>query len=718
MDAMVADREHALARPERRRFGRFFANLPPSPIAVILSIVGTLIGLILLAWLILFVTKGRFLKEPFERYVGAQLQREVEVGGDFQLYLAPINVKFVAEEMTISNPEWASEDNLFSAGRIDTRIATFPLIFGTRRVDWLRLADGRINLEWDAAGQQNTWTFGPSTGEPLELPRIMRAAVEGTTLRYRDPRSQLGVDLSFETVRATDNSIDDEIAFSGQGTARGEGFTLSGALTSPNQTIAGGSNAFRLHAEGLRTVMDVSGTLPGVTEIEGADLNLQVRGQNMADVFGFLGVAVPETRAYRMRSHLTKAGDEWRFTQMTGQYGNTDLGGWLTVAMRERLMLTAELASNTADIRDLGPFVGYDPDRIAAEGAGAVVTRVNGAPRILPDAPLRADAIQRFDARVAYRIRTIRAESLPISNVSMVVDLNRGLLALTPLEFDVAGGHLWSDIQINAREPAVRTAYDIRLSPTPMANLLGRFGVERAGTTGTIGGRAQMTGTGDTIHESLSTSNGRIAIVMPRGTMWARNLQLAELDLGRFVQLMFEDELEEPIQINCGLIAFTVRNGTAAADPILIDTRHNVMLGRGGFRFRDESLDLALRADGKGISLFSGQSPVGIGGHFAEPSLNVISEELVLRAGVGLGLGILVAPPAALLAFVDIGDAEAAACGPVLSGARARAQRNADDGEPRDDVGDGTTSQAERGGGRNRDNDEDDDDGFLGLGIF
>ncbi len=124
---------------------------------------------------------------------------------------------------------------------------------------------------------------------------------------------------------------------------------------------------------------------------------------------------------------------------------------------------------------------------------------------------------------------------------------------------------------------------------------------------------------------------------------------------------------------------------SAFADPILIDTRKNVITGRGGFSFRTEALDIGVRADGKKFSLFSGQSPVGISGHFGSPALTVISPELLGRSGVGLGLALLASPPAAVLAFVDVGDARSAACGPVLAGARAVAQRTKD-GKPRDDV--------------------------------
>jgi uncharacterized protein involved in outer membrane biogenesis len=205
-----------------------------------------------------------------------------------------------------------------------------------------------------------------------------------------------------------------------------------------------------------------------------------------------------------------------------------------------------------------------------------------------------------------------------------------------------------------------------------------------------------MTGSGDTVHDSLASSNGRIAVIMPKGTMWARNIQLAEIDIGVFIQKMFQDKLKEPVNINCGLIAFTVRDGIAAADPILIDTSKNVILGRGGFSFRDESIDLALRADGKKFSLFSGQSPVGLNGHFAAPGLAVISPQLLSRVGAGVGLGIVASPLAAILAFVDVGDAKSAECGPILTGATATAQRTSK-GKPRDDVGHGTTAKSGSG---------------------
>ena len=670
----------------------------PLPVRILLSIIGVLFAI----WLILFITKGRFLKTPFEQILGKRLQREVRVEGDFQLYFAPISIKFLAEKAQIGNLPWASQPHLFRADLIDARISPLSLLFGDKvRLPWLELRNGAVDLEWSRDHKHNTWTLGDpnADGKPMVFPLITQAKLAGTTLRYRDPRMQLNADIGFETVRARDTRFTSDVRLSGTGSMRDKPFTLKGSLLSPNATVSRGKNSLQMRAQAGATIVDVAGTLRGATELEGSDLRLVTRGPNLSLLFDFLGAAIPDTRAYRFTSALTKVGEEWRFTKLKGRFGASDLAGRFTASLPNgRLLLQADLATQTLDIVDAAPFFGYDPEKIERQGAAGAIETVEGAPRLLPDTPLRVEAIRNFDADVTYSVKRVRAQHVPISAIDLTLKLDRSLLTLSPLTFDMSGGHVASDIEINARGAPVRTSYDIRLAPTPMGTLLARWGVEQSGTTGTIKGRVQMTGLGDTLHDSLATANGRIVVILPAGTMWARNVQLSELDVGTFVTKMFSGKLKQPVEINCGLIAFTVRNGVAAADPILIDTKKNVMIGRGGFSFKNESLDLAFRADGKKISLLSGQSPIGINGYFARPGINVVSPELVSRAGAALALGVVGTPIASLLAFVDTGDAKGAACGPILAGASAQGQRTKR-GNPRDDVGRGTTAKDEKGEG-------------------
>ena len=70
----------------------------------------------------------------------------------------------------------------------------------------------------------------------------------------------------------------------------------------------------------------------------------------------------------------------------------------------------------------------------------------------------------------------------------------------------------------------------------------------------------------------------------------------------------------------------------------------------------DESLHLRVTIKPKDFSLFSLRSPLTITGTLAQPVVGVEGQALAGRALLAAALAV-VAPPAALLAFLDFGDA-------------------------------------------------------------
>ena len=141
------------------------------PFRILLRALLGLVVLVLLAWLVLYITKGRFLKHSFERIASSNANREIKVAGDFQLYFDPITVKFLAEGMTVSNPAWRG-GQFYKSDHVEARIATFPLIWGERHIKWLDMRGANVDLAWDAKHERNTFTFGdPSKpGKKFELP--------------------------------------------------------------------------------------------------------------------------------------------------------------------------------------------------------------------------------------------------------------------------------------------------------------------------------------------------------------------------------------------------------------------------------------------------------------------------------------------------------------------------------------------------------------------
>lgn len=725
-------------------------------ISSLVAVLATLIGLFILAYVVLYVTKGRFLKSTFESYASDFADRGVRVGGDFQLYLNP-HIKFLAENLQVDNPAWAKDRQLFTATRIDTEIGVWDLIRGERRVRFLDLDGARVGAEIDAKGR-NTWTFAGE--EPFKIPAIDRASITGSTLHFIDARQQVDARVAFGDVGAVNTrdegtpTVNGPITFTGGGTARGEAFTVRGALTTPHSTAAGGRVGFALHARAAATRIDVSGTLAGVSrldgadlefaakgpnlqlplavfgktgpatpfdisgtlkpvdganpagrsrlnlraeaaattatvsgiipqsnDIEGADLRVGLSGRNLQTAFKLFGLVSPETRPYSLKSNLRKTGDVYRFTRMDGRIGDSDIAGVLTADVSgAKPLLTGDLRTRVLDIKDVGPLIGYSPAAIDAKGGAAIVKTVAGTPRVIPDAPLAIEQLKAFNAKIKYAAAKLRTGAVPLTGLILDLDLTDSRLQLRPIAVNIIGGRMTANIDLNASVRPVVTAYDIRMSRVPLGQLLTSFDVEKSGTTASVFGRVELKGYGDTMRASLATSSGRIALVFPAGTLWVRNIQLGKLDLQNYITSGILAKLKKPQEIRCGVVAFTVKDGIARADPVLFDTKRANFRGEGAFSFKDESLALSVRGDSKEFSLFSGQSPIGVAGYFAAPRIQPISRQLLTRAGVGIGLGLATGGVGALLAFVDVGDAKNVNCAAVQA-AKTAAQVDAAPGD-------------------------------------
>ncbi len=636
--------------------------------------VAALLALLIALFWYQYLTRGAFWRGTFERMASERAGRQVAVAGDFQLYFAP-DLRFRAEGLSVANPDWASADHLFSARRIELDMPLWQLIFGPRTVSALVVDGGRVGLQRDVAGR-NTWTFAGDSN--LELPIIDRAAITDTRLQFLDAAKKARIDLVFGDVagRAPASgrgAMDGALTFRGYGSLMGTPFTLDGALTTPNQAPAGGRVGLKLAVRAVDTRITVAGTLPGATRMDGGDLAVTVAGRNLQAPGRLFDIALPATRPYRLASRMTRSGGAYRFTGLTGRIGDSDIAGRLTVVpatATTRLHIDGSLASQRLAALDIGPLLGYDPAALHKRGGKAIVHQVAGTPRVLPDAPLAVEQLGNFDAKIDYRADRIATGTVELTGLQLGLTLDSGLLRLDPLALDVAGGRLSGEIGIDARGREVLTDYDLRLAQVPLKRLLTSFNLEDAGATASVRGRIRLKGRGNTVAKSLATSDGRIALVFPKGTLWIRNIQLAKLDVQNFVTAFLGKRLKKPAELRCGVLAFSVRDGRAVADPIVFDTTRATYRGAGGFRFDNESLALSIEGKSKEFSLFSGQSPVGIDGYFAEPGINIVSGELIGRAAAAIGLGVVASPFAAVLAFVDFAGAKDADCAPLLAGSR------------------------------------------------
>jgi uncharacterized protein involved in outer membrane biogenesis len=123
---------------------------------------------------------------------------------------------------------------------------------------------------------------------------------------------------------------------------------------------------------------------------------------------------------------------------------------------------------------------------------------------------------------------------------------------------------------------------------------------------------------------------------------------------------------DEPVPMHCLIAHFTVNSGMMQTNEVLIDTDVTAIRANGGINLKDETIDMHVHTSPKEASLFSAHSPIDITGTLKKPKIGVNTAALVARGGVATALGLL-APPAALIAFIEPGLGDDGNCAAFIA---------------------------------------------------
>ena len=277
--------------------------------------VATLLGLIVLAWAILFVTKGRFLKPTFVKYASRYADRAVAVGGDFQLYFNPFHLKFLAQGLTLANPAWAHDRQLFTARLIDTEISTWDLIFGRQHVLFL-----------DARRRQRRAGDRQGGAQHLDLRR--QHAVQGAADRPRDGHRQrrsiiidakhkADVRLTFGDLAGSVNGRGKRAGRRGPLTFRGGGTALGRPVHPARRADDAQLDDHRRHDRARpprQCRPDARSTSPARCPARRGSTaptcSVTIAGKNLQTLFKLSAATAPATRPYKLAAHFTKTGSD------------------------------------------------------------------------------------------------------------------------------------------------------------------------------------------------------------------------------------------------------------------------------------------------------------------------------------------------------------------------------------------------------------------------
>jgi AsmA family protein len=657
---------------------------------------GLILTLVAVVGVFILIFDWNWARDPLTQRIASATQRDVAIG-NIQGHWA-WRTRIVFRDVHFANAEWAKEPEMFSADEVAVTIDLRQLLRGRLVLPAIELRRPKLILERTNEGESN-WSFGAKkaaeTAAPenrFEMPLIGLLAVDDGAMVYRDPTAKLDFDSKISTVVGTGGEGKGQVRVDGKGSVQGDPFNVhlvGGSLLMLRETDV--PYPLTVDMTAGPTQARISGHVEDPIKLEGLDLDVALKGPNLARLTKATGLPLPLTPPYDIKARLTRQDEAWLFNDLNGTMGHSDIQGTLRIDVAgERPQIHADLTSKNLDYRDVGSLVGIDPakqeaakkeqqkrDETAkaeakqpqtdqpgsggrASGTAAPKPKPEAAEpppaqaqrRVLPDAPLAVEQVRKTDAVIKFRGEKVEAPNVPLSGVALDLDMKDGVLHLKPLSVGVAGGRTIATIKIDSTKELVHTDYDIKLQDYELGQFLGSAGLKDAGH-GKIYGRIKLTAPGDTVQKSLANANGNIRFVMYGGEISTLAMELIGVDIGEALGLLAEGD--KPAQVRCMAADMPVESGMMKINFFVFDTSDTLVEVQGTADLAGEQLDLRITAHPKDPSPLSARTPITVRGSFAKPSIGVDPKPLAARAAGAVALGALLTPLAAILAFIEPG---------------------------------------------------------------
>lgn len=630
---------------------------------------GIIAGLAACVALLVIFFPVDFIRTKISGTAASRFGRDVVVEGPLQIDWHWRTPRVRAEKIRVSNIKGAKEADMASADRIEFTFRLWPLMIGRLEVPSLEIDHPVVHLERQGDGTKN-WDFSDATEAGVvvnaalpddrhDMPLINQLSVKDGEVSYRDIGRDIDLRMKLDSIEGREKRGQGKFSLSGEGTVQGQKAQITASGGSLN-LLRNSNEPFPLKVEikiGATRFM-TDGTFTDPIQLKGLDARLELAGANLADLFYLIHVPLPPTPSYSLKGQLQKEGELWTFAGFTGRVGGSDLSGKVTyTAEAERPELAGALVSNKLDVKDLGGLVGLQPSQ---------PKKVVKGQDVLPDMNINLKRLRAGDLDLTLDAKKLNAPGWPLNDMHTRIKLVNGLLRFKPLEFGVADGRVAGFIELNGRKNVPYIKTDLDLKKLSLKRFFKGSNFEEF-SKGTFGGRIELAGSGRSSAEFLGNSNGRVVAVMSGGKISLKLVEAIDLDIAELTPLIFGED--RTTNIRCGVGDFAVRKGVLNSRVFVLDTTDTTIKGDAKINMKTEKLDVEIDAKPKDVSIFSLQSKIKVSGKMSDPKIMIDPMSTFLRGAGAVLLG-AIAPPAALLPFIEIGLGKDNDCSKLIGSTR------------------------------------------------
>jgi uncharacterized protein involved in outer membrane biogenesis len=625
-------------------------------------------GLVLTIVLLVALWDWDWFRPLVERQASAALGRAVTIGHfDLRLGWTPTAI---LDDVTIANPPDfpavpSGAPYLAHIDRLAVTADARAYVHGRRivlprieldhpDVNVARLPDGRANYALSLGGGSS----GPGA-------TIGQLVIEAGHAHVVDPA--LKADFQVNVATRHDQGGPDQVVADADGTYAGQkitGHAVAGAVLALRD--ANSPYPVDAHLRNGATRLDLTGTVQDPLAFKGTNLKLHLAGASLAELSPLVGFPLPATPDFDLTGQLAYAAKRIRLDDFQGKVGSSDLAGTIAVNPgTERPEVRMDLTSRHVDLADLGGLIGSQPGRVGTPGQTPeqkrAVERAEASPRLLPTARISLPRVKAADFHVRYKGDHIVGRGVPFDSLSATLDIVDGTITLHPVSLGVGTGTIGGDITLTpASADTFHLKSDIALDRVDVGRMLAATGAVKG--AGRLGGRIEMTSTGDSVASLAARGNGSVRLMLAGGNLSALLIDLSGLEFGN--ALLSALGLPNRATMQCFAADLPLRDGVLDTTALLVVTSEADIRVTGDLNLRDEALNYRLRTASRHFSVGSLPADIGIHGTLKDPRIMPNLGEVGARAAAAVGLGVLLTPLAALLPTVQFGtgDKEENAC--------------------------------------------------------
>jgi len=577
--------------------------------------------------------------------------RDIRLSGDMNLELGR-NLRLVIEDVGFANAEWGSRPEMAKLKQLELIISVIPLLSQQIVIPRVVMIEPDVLLETNDKGVGN-WILAPPTEPKTEektdtaggtdvFPVVDKVTLRNAILAYKDGQTGELHEVKIEELSG-DREPGNLLLLALKAGWNGQAIAANGVVGQFDSLLPGEPYPMDLTINFAGIDVTLKGQIDDPIAVKGIDLAVGVKAATLDGLVPIAGDGVSHIKDIDLQTQVKGDLAGIQLEPLTLKIGGSDLSGAISLALAgERPAIKGKLASKRLDVAALLPP--------ASEQPAVPAPKAEKATRVFPTDPLALDGMKAIDAEIEYRGEEVVVPAITLKPMAVFLQLKGGRLNVEPLEVGVAGSTILVKAKVDGAASPARIALDVKSKDLDMQKLLAEMGVTDL-LEGTADVDVEVAGSGASVADIMASLNGHSLILMGEGRAKTAAFDALIGGVSQIVGSLFSEKSEWTV-VECIASNFDIKQGLATSKGLLFDTEYASVIGEGTVNLGSEQLDMKITPKPKSATL-NVSVPIKVQGTFLEPSFK--PDELATVGKLASLLGSLAFPPAALLAFGDLG---------------------------------------------------------------